>query len=131
MDRRLKVVVVDDEEVILDTIRDLLQKENYDVITYLSAVEALQDIRKGDTDIVLTDLMMSEMDGLELMKAIREFQPEIPIIMITGYATIHTARHAKKLGAFDHVAKPFSMADLKDVVRRAADQVESSGTEVN
>jgi glycine cleavage system H lipoate-binding protein len=81
---------------------------------------------EGSIDIVLTDLMMPDIDGLEFMKMIAERNPQIPVIMITGYATINTALQATQLGAFDYVAKPFAKTELQGVVRRAAELVEAA-----
>jgi CheY-like chemotaxis protein/glycine cleavage system H lipoate-binding protein len=123
MDRRLNILVVDDEQIVLDSIKKLLKNDNYDVIGVLSAREGIDEVDKGTIDIVLTDLMMPGIDGLEFMKIVKEKFPKLPIIMITGYATINTALQATQLGAFDYVAKPFSKAEFRSVVKRAADLV--------
>ncbi len=123
MERRLNILVVDDEQIVLDSVKKLLRKDNYEVLTVLDALSAVEMIKENGVDIILTDLMMPEMDGLELMQAVRENYPNLPIIMITGYATINTALQAMQLGAFDYVAKPFSKAEIKGVVKRAAERV--------
>jgi CheY-like chemotaxis protein len=123
MEKRLNILVIDDEQIVLDSINKLLRKDNYEVIGVLSAQEGLDRLEKGDIDIVLTDLMMPGIDGLEFMKIAKEKFPDLPIIMITGYATINTALQATQLGAFDYVAKPFSKAEFRGVIKRAADIV--------
>jgi CheY-like chemotaxis protein len=123
MERTVNVLVVDDEQVVLDSIRKLLRKENCRIRTALSAQEGLDILKEEPIDIVLTDLMMPEIDGLEMMKMIREDHPRMPVIMITGYATINTALQATKLGAFDYIAKPFSRKELVGVMKRASDLV--------
>jgi CheY-like chemotaxis protein/glycine cleavage system H lipoate-binding protein len=125
MARRLNILVVDDEQIVLDSIKKLLKNDNYKVIGVLSAQDGIAAIDKGDIDIVLTDLMMPGIDGLEFMKIAKDKFPRLPIIMITGYATINTALQATQLGAFDYVAKPFSKAEFRSVVKRAADVVSS------
>jgi CheY-like chemotaxis protein/glycine cleavage system H lipoate-binding protein len=126
MERKMKLMVVDDEQVVLDSVNKILKNENLDISGILSAPEALSIIRSDPPDIILTDLMMPEIDGLQLMKEVTQFAPNIPIIMITGYATINTALQATQLGAFDYVAKPFTRAELKAVVTRAMELVRSN-----
>ncbi len=126
--RTLQVLVVDDEQIVLDSVKKLLRKENYTIHTALSAADALALMDETAIDIVLADLMMPETDGLELMKLVAERDEHIPVIMITGYATINTALQAKQLGAFDYIAKPFSKTELQGVVRRAAELVAARPT---
>ncbi len=125
MEKRLNILVVDDEQIVLDSIKKLLRKDNFEVIGVLNAQAGLDRIDEGDIDIVLTDLMMPGIDGLEFMKLTKERTPNLPIIMITGYATINTALQATQLGAFDYVAKPFSKAEFMGVIKRAAELVTS------
>lgn len=126
MERKIRILVVDDEQIVLDSVVKHLRKEAYDLVCALTAPEALALVKSQEFDMVLTDLMMPEMDGLELMKLIKDKYPRMPVIMITGYATINTALQATQLGAFDYIAKPFSKAELKSVVKRAAELVSST-----
>jgi CheY-like chemotaxis protein/glycine cleavage system H lipoate-binding protein len=123
MERILNVLVVDDEQVVLDSIRKHLKKDDFTIHTALTAKAGLELLESGSMDIVLTDLMMPEIDGLEFMKEVKDRQPHSPVIMITGYATINTALQATELGAFDYVAKPFTKSELRAVLQRAADLV--------
>ena len=123
----LRVLVVDDEQVVLDGVRKHLRKESYEVETVLSADEALTILERDDADLVITDLMMPGMDGLGLLKWIRSRKKSVPVIMITGYATMRTALQALRQGAFDYIAKPFTRAELQGVVARAARQVARHG----
>jgi len=123
MEHTVKILVVDDEQVVLDSIKKHLKKDDYSIQTALTAKQGL-DLLDGDTfDIVLTDLMMPEMDGLEFMKEVKDRHPHTPVIMITGYATINTALQATELGAFDYIAKPFTKSELRSVLQRASDLV--------
>ncbi len=131
MSDTLNVLVVDDEQIVLDSIRKHLRKEPYEVLTALSAGTALDILQHNQIDIVLTDLMMPEMDGLELMAVVKKQYPDSPVIMVTGYATINTALQAMQLGAFDYIAKPFTRAELRGVVQRAADLRRSGATSNN
>lgn len=125
MSKDLNVLIVDDEQIVLDSAERHLRNDDFKVFKVLSAEEALKAFENEQIHIVLTDLMMPEMDGLELMQALKKSHPHVPIIMITGYATINTALQAMQLGAFDYVAKPFTKAELRGVVQRAAHLVGS------
>lgn len=127
MERTLNILVVDDEKIVLESIRKHLKKDDFAVHTVPSAQAALELLESTPMDIVLTDLMMPEIDGLELMKEIRKRWPRVPVIMITGYATINTALQATQLGAFDYIAKPFTKTELKSVLNRAADIIQKVG----
>jgi CheY-like chemotaxis protein/glycine cleavage system H lipoate-binding protein len=124
--RKMNILVVDDEQIVLDSVKKHLRKENYEVYTALSAREGLGRIETQGIDIVLTDLMMPDIDGLELVKLVGERHPRVPVIMVTGYATINTALQATQLGAFDYIAKPFAKTELQSVVRRAAELVQAA-----
>jgi CheY-like chemotaxis protein len=118
-----RVLVVDDEQVVLDSVRKHLKNEGYELQTVLSGADALSVLESGWPEIVITDLMMPGMDGLELLERIEGTQQGIPVIMITGYATMRTALQALRKGAFDYIAKPFTRAELQGVVSRAACQI--------
>jgi len=123
MERKINILVVDDEQIILDSIEKHLRKENYNVRTALSVSEAQRLMEETRFDIFLMDLMMPDIDGMEFMRMVKTDQPKVPVIMITGYATINTALQAKQLGAFDYIAKPFTRKELMGVIRRAAELV--------
>ncbi|MBT3233277.1 MAG: response regulator [Calditrichaeota bacterium] len=121
MDRKLKVLIVDDEPIVLKSIKMHLARDNFEIVTVLQAEDALKELKLKNVDIVLTDLMMPEMDGLEFMAAMKKQKSNAQIIMITGYATISTAIEAKKLGAFDYITKPFTKKELRETVLRLAE----------
>lgn len=122
MEIKLNILVVDDEQIILDSIKKHLRNEaGYKVLTALSVPEAYSIMEKETIHIILTDLMMPEIDGLEFLKVIRENNPNIIAVMITGYATINTALQAMQLGAFDYLAKPFTREELRKLMKRAGD----------
>lgn len=123
MDTKLTILAVDDEPVVLESIERHLRKEPYNLQTAKTARAAVGRLEEGGIDIVLTDLMMPEIDGLELLKLIKARTPELPVIMITGYATINSALEATNLGAFDYIAKPFTKQELLSVIHRASELV--------
>jgi len=122
MSANTKVLVVDDEQVVLDSVRKHLQREGYQIRTVLSGAEAVAMLDSGWPEVLITDLMMPGMDGLELLQRVRDSYARIPVIMITGYATMRTAMQALRQGAFDYIAKPFTRAELQGVVVRATRQ---------
>lgn len=107
------ILVVDDEITACKSCRDILSREGHSVEFTVSAREALELIDKKAYDLILTDLKMPEMDGIELLEYIKKKDPDVPVIVITGYATVETAVEAMRKGAYDYIAKPFTPAELR------------------
>jgi len=114
-----RVMVVDDEENIREVLSNYLESMNYEVDTAEDGQEALNKFEKGDFDLIISDLLMPNIDGLELLKRIREIDKDIIFLMITGYPSIETAVDAIKKGAYDYITKPFHMEDVKLRIERA------------
>jgi len=117
-----RILVVDDEVVICKSIQRILSPEGYEVEFSLSGEEALEKLNQESFDIVITDLKMPGMDGIELLTKVKEKDPEIIVIMITGYSTVQTAVQAMKMGALDYIPKPFTPEELVVVVEKALDK---------
>jgi len=115
------ILIVDDEKNYLIVLKELLSEENYEVVTAENAPQALEIFKESDFDLVLTDMKMPNMDGIELLENIRAVNSEIPVIVMTAYATVEKAVKAMKKGAFDYVTKPFQNEELKITVRKAID----------
>ncbi len=115
------ILIVDDEKNYLVVLKELLSEENYEVITAENALQALEIFKESDLDLVLTDMKMPNIDGIELLENIRSVNSEIPVIIMTAYATVEKAVKAMKKGAFDYVTKPFQNEELKITVRKAID----------
>ena len=118
-----KVLVVDDEDVVCKSVEKILGKKDLDVDTALSAAEALDMMSRENYWVVITDLMMPKITGMQLLKKIKTKKPHTAVIMITGYATIRTAVQAIKLGAFDYIPKPFTPQELTSVTVRAMERI--------
>ena len=111
-----KVLVVDDEPGMRSLLTRVMEKEGYIAAACADGGEALKAFAKEDWDLVIADIDMPGMDGIELLKHLRKDSPHVPVLMITAYATVETAVEAMKLGAHDYLTKPFAMDELKIVV---------------
>jgi DNA-binding NtrC family response regulator len=118
-----KILVVDDERVALKNLEHVLKKEGYAVVGTESGPNALKLLAERQFDVVLTDLRMEKVDGLQILKKCRELYPDTEVIMITGYATLESAVDAMRKGAFHYVAKPFKLDVVRNVVREAIEKV--------
>lgn len=114
-----KILIVDDELNMRLVLSAMLKKEGFDVSAAANGREALQILQSIKVAVVITDLKMPDIDGMELLTRIAERYPEIPVIMITAHGTIATAVEALKKGAFDYITKPFDLDDLKNIVSKA------------
>ena len=113
------ILVVDDEEVIHHSLKRILGRQGHSVEGVLTARDGLERLEQGRYDLVITDLMMPEVNGIELLQEMNSRGIEVPIVMITGYPTIRTAVQALRLGAVDYMAKPFTRQELLGPVNRA------------
>ena len=114
-----RVLVIDDEDVVHASLRKILSRLGYGVEGVLSAREGLTRIENDRFDLIITDLMMPQMNGIELLQELRARGCTTPVLMVTGYPTIRTAVQAMRLGAVDYVAKPFTRKELLSPVKRA------------
>ncbi|RJQ16710.1 MAG: sigma-54-dependent Fis family transcriptional regulator [Nitrospiraceae bacterium] len=123
MEHRVKILIADDESIALKNLVNVMQKEGYAVTGTLKGAQALKLIEEQRFDVVLTDLKMEKVDGMQILKRCRELYPDIEVIMITGYASVQTAIQAIKKGAYDYIAKPFKLDEVRRVVREAIEKV--------
>jgi two-component system response regulator HydG len=121
MSQQPSVLVVDDESSILDTLRILLRKDGYEVATAQGGKAGLEQIRSGNHSIVLTDVRMPQVSGLDILKAAKDQDPETPVILMTAQASLQTAIQAVNEGAFYYIQKPFSNDELLAILRRACE----------
>ncbi len=119
MKRRTHVLVVDDEKTVCNSCKKILTREGYSVDVALSGKEALNKVKGNGFDVVITDWKMPEIDGLELARRIRKENPNIAVILITGYPSLETSIEAIRSGVSDYVPKPFTPEELSDVMLRA------------
>jgi DNA-binding NtrC family response regulator len=113
------VLVVDDEPRILNLLHSLLKAEGLDVTSEKSGAAAIERLRSQRFDLLVTDIRMSPVDGMEVFRSARVDQPDMPVILLTAYGSVETAIEAMKKGAFDYLTKPFKVDELLITVRRA------------
>ena len=124
MQKKAKVLVADDEPVICRTCQRILTDEGYAVETVGSGREALKHLECDQYDVLLMDLKMPEVSGMDVLREVRARALDTAVIVMTGYATVQTAVESMKLGAFDYVPKPFTPDELTIVVRNALERKE-------
>jgi DNA-binding NtrC family response regulator len=120
MTKRLNVMLVDDEEIVCKRLKPAIEKMGCDVEAYLNPVEALKRIDEKVFDIVVTDVRMDEVDGLQMLDHVKQKSANTAVIVITGYAMVALAREAMAKGAFDFISKPFKPDDIRRVILKAA-----------
>lgn len=117
-----KLLIIDDERAIRSTLREILEYENYEVDDIDNGADGLELIKKKKYDLVLCDIKMNRMDGMEVLEQALAFSPDLPFIMISGHGTVETAIEASKKGAFDFISKPPDLNRLLITVRNALDR---------
>lgn len=123
-----KILIVDDETPIRRTLRDILEFEGYDVDEAVDGLECVAKVQKEKYDVVITDIKMPKMDGIEALERLQILSPETPVIMVSGHGTIDTAVEAVKKGAFDFISKPPDLNRMLITVRNALERSELVNT---
>jgi len=123
MTDNVKILVVDDEPIVIRSCEAVLKSAGYDIEGILSGKEAILRMEKENFDLVITDLMMPEVDGITLIKWIRQNRPDTGVVIITGYPSQETIKDAIDIGIIDYVPKPFTPAVLLDVTQRAIEWI--------
>jgi DNA-binding NtrC family response regulator len=117
-----RILIVDDEEIVIKSCLRILAGDEFQVESVQDGREALKKIEENPYDVVILDIMMPNIDGLEVLRRVKETHPNVDVIMITGLSQVGTAVQAMKLGAFDYISKPFEPDELKLVVFRALER---------
>src|SRR3972149_7175980 len=118
----VRILVVDDEQHVRNSLATWFREEGYDVSVAASGKEALATVTREGTNILLVDIKMPGLDGLELQHKVRELAPDATIIIMTAYASVETAVQALKEGAYDYIVKPFDPESVSRLVRKAAER---------
>jgi len=115
----IRLLLIDDERGFVATLSKRLAKRNVKATQAFSGREGIQILRKADFDVVLLDLKMEDMDGLEVLKIIKIMIPDLPVIMLSGHASEETARNGMRAGAYDYLTKPYDIQELIDKIASA------------
>lgn len=121
----LQILVLDDEPIVGKRLRTALEKNGYVVEVFEDSRVALGRLDEKEFDIIVTDVRMEEVDGIQVLEHVLERSVRTKVIVITGYATVEVAREALAKGAFDFIAKPFKPDDLRQVIQKAAEALEA------
>jgi DNA-binding NtrC family response regulator len=121
MDERRKttILVLDDEPIVLKRLRPALEKAGYEVEVFSRSSEAMARVMDKNFDIVITDLKMPGLDGMQFLTMVKQGSPKTEVIVITGFATMETAKESFQMGVFDFLAKPFKLAEIQEIVKKA------------
>jgi len=123
-DEKISVLVLDDEQEIVDTVIDILGDEGYDLQGFIDPKAALSSIEKGKYDVILTDLVMPGLTGIDIANFVNEKKVHTLVIVITAYATVDSAIQAVQLGVHNYIKKPFNQDDLKIMIKQAAEKIQ-------
>ena len=125
--QKLKVMVLDDEPIVCKRLQPALEKLGFEVDTFTQSLEALHEIQESTYDIIITDLKMKGIDGMRFLQEAKKQHPETEVIVITGFATLDTAKESFQHGVFDFIAKPFKLSEIQEVVSKAATKIRGAG----
>lgn len=126
MENKISIMLVDDEEIVGKRLKKALEGEGYEIEVFLGGTAAIERLAQKIFDIVVTDIRMDDVDGIDVLDAVMKNAPQTRTIMITGYATAEIAREAQAKGAFDFIAKPFRPKDLSKVIHKATQEIKKS-----
>ncbi|MEJ2717041.1 MAG: response regulator [Deltaproteobacteria bacterium] len=120
---KLRIMVLDDEPIVCKRLKPALEKQGYHVDTFTESVDAMEQIEQVAYDIIITDLKMKGVDGMKLLSEAKRRWPKTEVIVITGFATMDTAKESFHKGVFDFIAKPFKLTEIQQAVRRAEEKI--------
>ena len=117
-----KILLVDDEQIARENLAYILKKEGYDILAVESGRKALEELEKDEFDLVITDLRMPQVDGMQVVERTKQLYPETEVVVITGYATVATAVEAMQKGAYHYLAKPYQNDEVRILIRQAMEK---------
>jgi DNA-binding NtrC family response regulator len=117
--QKTQILILDDEPIVCKRLKPALEKAGYEVESFTKSREAMHRITEKQFDVVITDLKMEGVDGMAFLTDVKKRSEKTEVIVITGFATMETAKESYQKGVFDFVAKPFKMGEILEVVKRA------------
>ena len=125
----IEILILDDEPIVCKRLQSALEKSGYDVEIFFESARALERIGEKSFDIVITDLKMKGVDGMQFLTEVKKNAPDTEVIVITGFATMETAKESFRMGVFDFLAKPFKLGEIQEVVRKAETKIRNTRLE--
>ena len=122
-ERKTQVLILDDEPIVWKRLKPALEKVGYEVEAFTQSSNAMRRVQEKEFDIVVTDLKMEGIDGMAFMTEVKQRSPRTEVIVITGFATMETAKESFQKGVFDFLAKPFKRGELLEIVKKAEAKV--------
>lgn len=122
MNKKPVILVVDDESDMCEMLVTILYEEGYVTDIVNRGKDAVKKVKDGGVDFVMLDIMMPEMDGIETLRQIKAVRHDIPVVMITAYATLKTAQESMRLGAYDYITKPFNLGCVRGVIKQGLEE---------
>lgn len=121
----IQILVLDDEKIVGERLRASLEKEGHTLEIFVNPAAALNRIREKTFDVVITDIRMDDVDGIQVLEEVRKKSQKTKVIMITGYATLEVARESLTKGAFDFIAKPFKLKEIREAIQKAEEALQA------
>ncbi len=117
--KKTSILILDDEPIVSKRLKPSLEKKGYEVETFTESFRALERVKQKKFDVVITDLKMEGMDGMQFLTEVKNMSPETEVIVITGFATMETAKQSFQKGVFDFLSKPFKLGEIAEAIKRA------------
>ena len=124
--KKTTILILDDEAIVLKRLRPSLEKAGYEIEVFSQSADASNRITEKDFDIVITDLKMEGLDGMQFLTRVKERSPRTEVIVITGFATMETAKESFQKGVFDFLAKPFKLGEILETVKKAEKKIKEA-----
>jgi len=121
----MQILILDDEKIVGERLKASLEKEGHTLEIFIDPVTALNRIREKVFEVVITDIRMDNVDGIQVLEEVRKKSQKTKVIMITGYATLEVARESLTKGAFDFIAKPFKLKEIRGAIQKAEDALQA------
>jgi len=118
-EEKTSILILDDEPIVSKRLKPSLEKKGYHVETFTESLAALMRVKEKKFDIVITDLKMEGIDGMQFLTEVKKGSPDTEVIVITGFATMDTAKESFQKGVFDFLAKPFKLGEIAEVIKKA------------
>jgi CheY-like chemotaxis protein/glycine cleavage system H lipoate-binding protein len=128
VEKKARILIIDDEEIVHASLKKILTRAGHEIQSVYSAKDGLEQLDASHFDLIIVDLMMPKMNGIQFLEALKDKSCRLPVLMITGYPTISTAVQALRLGAMDYIAKPFTRKELLSPLQRALSIPEDEST---